>query len=88
MLLSPESEVLSFAGIFLFYKLPFRAADKAITSGPDATTNARTASCAITSRFISSTSKTFFNKKDSSFFLIQYWWSGMLRVHPRVVGSM
>ena len=45
---------------FLFYKLPFRAADKAITSGPDATTNARTASCAITSRFISSTSKTFF----------------------------
>lgn len=34
------------------YKLPLRAANKAITNGPDATIKARTVSCAITSKFI------------------------------------
>lgn len=34
------------------YKLPLRAANKAITNGPDATIKARTISCAITSKFI------------------------------------
>lgn len=34
------------------YKLPLRAANKAITKGPDATIRAKTVSCAITSKFI------------------------------------
>ncbi len=34
------------------YKLPLRAANRAITNGPDATIKAKTVSCAITSKFI------------------------------------
>ncbi len=53
---SPEiqyQEVILLPGMtFWNHKLPLRAANKAITNGPDATIKARTVSCAITSKFI------------------------------------
>ena len=37
---------------FLNHKLPLRAANKAITKGPEPTIKAKAVSCAITSKFI------------------------------------
>ena len=50
----------------LIYKLHFRSVDKEITSGSDATINARTKSCAITSWFMSSTHCSFHRPNSQS----------------------
>lgn len=63
------------------YKLPLRAANKAITNGPDATIKARTISCAITSKFIMIQLFLFYNSNkfclksysDNELKSIQYW---------------